>query len=76
MAKNKKCVSCIAEIVCKAYEDDSRCVSFFAELAEALKPSHNSDYMKCSTEVLKVINFSSSSVHGQRVIEVIKRHFI
>jgi hypothetical protein len=47
MAKNKKCVSCIAEIVCKAYEDDSRCVSFFAELAEALKPSHNSVIPKC-----------------------------
>ena len=45
------------------------------EFAEANKPSHNSDYMKCSDEVLKVINYSCDSVHGRKIVDIIKRHF-
>ena len=30
---------------------------------------------KCADEVLKVINYSSDSAHGRKIIEIIKRHF-
>jgi hypothetical protein len=41
----------------------------------AEQQTDNSGYTKCADEVLKVINYSSDSVHGRKIIEIIKRHF-
>ena len=47
----------------------------FIELVEEKNTSTNGDYIKCSDEVLKVINYSRDSVHGRKIIDIIKRHF-
>ena len=45
------------------------------ELSEVQKPSDNSGYTKCAAEILEVTNYSINSVHGRKIIDIIKRHF-
>lgn len=46
-----------------------------SEQGESPATAGNSDYKKCSDEVLSIINYSRDSVHGRKIIECIKRHF-
>jgi hypothetical protein len=68
---------CIKEDVCDMAVCDGVSICSHAVLKSTVlvQQSTNRDYTKCADEVLKVINYSSSSVHGRKIIEIIKWHF-
>ena len=59
--------------------DDNITGANISELRDAcrklLETAHDSDYAKCTAEVLRYIKYSKDSKAGRDITEIIKKHF-
>jgi hypothetical protein len=69
---------CIKEDVCDMAVCDgvSNCRHAVLKTSVLVQRSNNNGYTKCADEVLNVINYSRDSVHGRKIVDIIKRHFV